>query len=255
MGRIRNESLKGSGRWILVLWEAPKEREKVGQLRCGRPGRQGVTSCRGWESSQKLLTGTGRQRTKRSANTWGNHDIDGAVLGALPLEVTEERCGCSLRLSAHCTQLSPTTVHTFSWPLPLGHACEWIKVIRNQISPPTSLPQQFLTFFTPRILWSKRNVSLRVETVSEIWLLYFIHSYFPWNTYTKGWEQNETTISHRHNYGQRDFISRTWAQLWGQWYSSLWQVWTLAVALWVWIGLVQRQEGRLAVLIPAGRVS
>lgn len=135
MGRIRNESLKGSGRWILVLWEAPKEREKVGQLRCGRPGRQGVTSCRGWESSQKLLTGTGRQRTKRSANTWRNHDIDCAVLGALPLEVTEERCGCSLGLSARCTRLSPTTVHTVSWPLPLGHGCEWIKVIWNQLFP------------------------------------------------------------------------------------------------------------------------
>lgn len=45
---------------------------------------------------------------KCSANTLHNYHVDGAVQGALPLEINKERCSCSSGLSTLRTQLNPT---------------------------------------------------------------------------------------------------------------------------------------------------
>lgn len=101
-----------------------------------------------------------------------------------------------------------------------------------------------------------------VNCVSEIWLLCFILSYFPWNTYTKccdiqknlRWEQNEIILSHMTQLGTKGtFPPREYIKS-GSGSSYTAHCGKYGFQLWhfeVWIGLAQRQEGQLAIVIHA----
>lgn len=63
----------------------------------------------------------------------------------------------------------------------LGMPVNKLKLFEIKFFPSLSQHFSHLVFCDP-----KGNVSLKVETVSEIWLLCLTHSSFPWNTYIKG---------------------------------------------------------------------